>query len=354
MVPRMVAPMRGAIEDGVQDVPNICSILAAGNLFTGAGFPARWFCGSWSAWLGWTHIVADLVIFGAYAAVAAILFFRSRHLLVPGWQLLAAAFIACGLGHLWEVVVMWHPWYYFTGTWKAALAIISGYTAFRIRAIAANLASSDQVLRAELALEEAAREAITAQSLLTGVLEHSTDAMIMVDTTDKIVRMNRQAELILGWQESEVVGRSKHSLIHHTDQYGNNIPAEACQICRSARTGEHLQRSLERFYTRNGVALWVSYSANPIIVDGILLGTMVLFHDHSEEIAEKSKLAAKVSQLQVLLRQHEHRSDWGDDEQKLRMTLAELAGRLSTIDLGLAGSGGHDSTSTAGKASKGQ
>jgi chemotaxis family two-component system sensor kinase Cph1 len=37
------------------------------------GFPARWWCGQWSAFHGWLYILSDLAIWGAYFAIPLIL-----------------------------------------------------------------------------------------------------------------------------------------------------------------------------------------------------------------------------------------------------------------------------------------
>jgi hypothetical protein len=41
-------------------------LAASFPLFDTSDFPARWTCGQWSAVHGWTHILSDLAIFGAY------------------------------------------------------------------------------------------------------------------------------------------------------------------------------------------------------------------------------------------------------------------------------------------------
>ena len=44
-------------------------------------YPPRWHCGDWSMEHGWLHILSDLAIFGAYAAlpVALVYFVRRRN-----------------------------------------------------------------------------------------------------------------------------------------------------------------------------------------------------------------------------------------------------------------------------------
>ncbi|TWT92992.1 hybrid sensor histidine kinase/response regulator [Neorhodopirellula pilleata] len=43
------------------------------NLFDTSDFPPRWYCGNWSDFLGWLHVVSDLAIWLAYFAIPAVL-----------------------------------------------------------------------------------------------------------------------------------------------------------------------------------------------------------------------------------------------------------------------------------------
>ncbi len=108
-----------------------------GALFDTTGFPARWYCGRWSTLHGWLHIVADLAVFGAYAAipVALVYFVRKRRDVPfpPIFWLFAAFILACGIGHLIDASVFWQPRYrlltaakLFTGviSWLTVLALV--------------------------------------------------------------------------------------------------------------------------------------------------------------------------------------------------------------------------------------
>jgi len=101
-------------------------------LFDTTGFPARWKCGVWSAELGWMHILSDLAIFGAYAAIpVSLIYFVRRRQDVPFppiFWLFAAFIFACGFGHLVEATIFWHPWYRFSGAVKLFTAVVSWLT----------------------------------------------------------------------------------------------------------------------------------------------------------------------------------------------------------------------------------
>ncbi len=96
------------------------------------GFPARWHCGSWTPGHGWLHILSDCGIFGAYMAIPiGLAYFTWKRNDVPFQPVfwLFVAFIAsCGVGHLIEATIFWHPWYRLSGVVKLITALVSWAT----------------------------------------------------------------------------------------------------------------------------------------------------------------------------------------------------------------------------------
>lgn len=133
-------------------------------LFDTSDFPARWNCGNWSTPHGITHIVSDLAIFGAYAAIpCALAYFVIRRRDVPFLPIfwLFVAFIAfCGLGHLVEATIFWHPWYRFSALIKVCTALVSWATVLALLPVLPKalglpgLAQVNQQLVAEIAERE--------------------------------------------------------------------------------------------------------------------------------------------------------------------------------------------------------
>lgn len=116
-------------------------------LFDTADFPERWHCGSWELGHGWLHIISDTAIFGAYVAIPIALLLvawqSNRGILKEPLTLLFSAFIlSCGIGHLIEASIFWHPWYRLSGVVKAITAVVSWAT---FVAIARNLPTALRV-----------------------------------------------------------------------------------------------------------------------------------------------------------------------------------------------------------------
>ena len=111
-----------------------------GLLFDTSSFPARWHCGNWSALHGWVHITSDVLIFGAYLSIPAVLlYFKHRRPDVPFprvFMLFGAFIVACGITHLNEAIIFWKPAYRWAGLVKLVTAAVSWATAIALIRIA--------------------------------------------------------------------------------------------------------------------------------------------------------------------------------------------------------------------------
>jgi len=102
------------------------------SLFDTADFAPRWLCGHWTSLHGWTHIVSDALIFGAYFAIPAVLLYlvrRRADIPFPRVFWLFGAFIVlCGATHLIECFIFWKPIYRVSALVKVLTAIASWAT----------------------------------------------------------------------------------------------------------------------------------------------------------------------------------------------------------------------------------
>lgn len=93
-------------------------------------------CYLWKPGLLWLHILSDALTAIAYYSIplTLIYFVRKRQDLPFDWmfQLFSAFIIACGSTHLIEIVTIWHPVYWLSGTLKAVTAGVSMYTAIAL------------------------------------------------------------------------------------------------------------------------------------------------------------------------------------------------------------------------------
>jgi hypothetical protein len=179
------------------------------SLFDLSDFPARWNCGNWSSIHGWTHIVADIAIFGAYLAIPLVLAFfvlRRRDVpFLPIFWLFAAFILFCGIGHLIEASLFWRPWYRLSALMKGGTALASWGTVvalFRILPGALALPGLAAV-NADLEKEVSARR--RAEALLkehADLLEEENSrldrfATSIVGREERVVALKREVNALL-------------------------------------------------------------------------------------------------------------------------------------------------------------
>ncbi|MDX2285200.1 MAG: HAMP domain-containing sensor histidine kinase [Bacteroidia bacterium] len=92
-------------------------------------WPARWNCGIWTPFHGWTYIISSILIGSAYFAIPVVLyqFVRSRSDLpfVRIFWLFILFILACGSTHLIDAVIFWFPVYRLSALMLFLTALIS-------------------------------------------------------------------------------------------------------------------------------------------------------------------------------------------------------------------------------------
>ncbi len=173
-------------------------------LFDTSDFTPRWNCGVWSEAHGWTHVVADLATWGAYAAVSAWLvhlIWRRQDVRFPRTLWLFAAFIfACGAVHLIEATLFWTPWYRLSALFKVVTALVSWATV--------------------VALVRVTPSVMTLPSMahMLALVESSEDAIVSLDTSGRITTWNSAATELFGAPAAQAIGRDFAELLDSDKQ----------------------------------------------------------------------------------------------------------------------------------------
>jgi two-component system CheB/CheR fusion protein len=103
---------------------------------------------------------------------------------------------------------------------------------------------------------------------------------------------------MLGYQnESEILGRHMHNLIHHSHPDGSSYPASECKMYCAHQTNQSINVSDEVFWRKDGTAFPVEYWSHPIEKEGKVIGSIATFID----ITERKLADKKLSQLNVEL-----------------------------------------------------
>ncbi|WP_167631092.1 PAS domain S-box protein [Mariprofundus ferrooxydans] len=118
------------------------------------------------------------------------------------------------------------------------------------------------------------------------------------DLNGKCTFANAACVQLLGYgQESELLGKDIHAMMHHTRADGNPYPATECPTHKSIREGKSFHIDEEIFWRRDGSSFPVAYWSYPVMRGGQCVGAVVTFLD----ITEQKRVSGALKQSQKLL-----------------------------------------------------
>lgn len=278
-------------------------------------FNRRWYCGNWSDFHGWLHILSDLGIWAAYYTIPLVLvYFISERKDLPFRRvfLLFGAFIlCCGTTHLMEAIIFWYPHYRLAGLIKLATAIVSWVTIFALIKVlpkALAMRSPEELQReidariaAEKALQEinngledrvatrtaelkSANESLAMErEWFQTTLTSMGDGVITCDTDGNVTLLNTTAEQLTGWTTEEATGQpitKVFSIISESTRSEVENPA-----VQALESGEIVLLAKDTMLVgKNGQEIPIDDSAAPILnATGESTGVVLIFRDVSEQ-----------------------------------------------------------------------
>ena len=115
------------------------------------------------------------------------------------------------------------------------------------------------------------------------ILNSAGEGIYGLDSRGNTTFANPAAAEMIGWSVEELIGRSQHSVLHHSRQNGEPYPREDCPIYRAFKDGAVHRVTEEVFWRKDGTCFPVEYVSTPIRDDqGQLVGAVVTFVDISE------------------------------------------------------------------------
>jgi PAS domain S-box-containing protein len=233
-------------------------------------------CYLWDRSLLAVHAVSDFLIGAAYVTISATLaylVYRARRE-IPFHSIVLAfgAFIvACGATHFMELWTLWEPRYWLAGGVKVITAVASVATALVLPPL---IPKALALVRAAGVAREQERILRVSESRFRALLESAPDGIVIADRDGRITIVNRQAELLFGYEREELLGRDIDVLLpdsarrRHVEHRAQYVVAPAVRPM-----GRGLALSGRR---KDGTEFPAEISLSPLQTDDGLLITAVV------------------------------------------------------------------------------
>jgi len=114
------------------------------------------------------------------------------------------------------------------------------------------------------------------------ILEAVGDGIFGIDLDGRITFINEAGARMLGYETIELTGRDMQDLIRQSSAEGALYSKSTNPILQAMRRSESTRMRDELFFRKDGAAIPVEYSANPLMEDASISGMVVAFRDVSE------------------------------------------------------------------------
>lgn len=156
----------------------------------------------------------------------------------------------------------------------------------------------DATLRRE---HRQAQEALrVSEKLLKEITSSLGEGIYVLNEGGKLIFMNPEAERLLGWTESELLGQSVHTVIHPKYPDGTPLPESECGVLGVLRDGNVYRTDNEVFVRKDGSLIPVSYISTAIMEGGKTTAAVTAFQDISQRKQAERDLLESRRQLREL------------------------------------------------------
>ncbi|TAN42847.1 MAG: PAS domain S-box protein [Nitrospirae bacterium] len=105
------------------------------------------------------------------------------------------------------------------------------------------------------------------------------EGVYVLNKNCELVFMNPEAEKLLGWTETELLGRNVHDIFHFQKTDRGPLPGNECPVIGVLSSGRPRFAEDDVFTRKDGTMLPVSYISTPVIENGQIVGAVTAFRD---------------------------------------------------------------------------
>ena len=258
-------------------------------------------CYLWQTPLVSLHVVSDFLIAIAYFSIPiALLYFvfkRENDFPVRLIVLFGSFIICCGLGHVFDIVTLWYPIYWISGTVRAATALISCYTAMEVAILLPTflalrgpqeLEALNQQLSLKIAEKTATeKELESTKQVFESAFDYAPSGMVLVSTNGLFLRVNEAFSAMTGYAKEELLASDFQSITHPDDLQGD---MEVMHTLMEAQN-RLVMKIEKRYFHKRGHLIDIQLSA------ALLRDTEknpLFFIAHIQDISEQKRIHASL------------------------------------------------------------
>jgi len=160
----------------------------------------------------------------------------------------------------------------------------------------------DEYNKLARALEQADKNLNQSQTQVHLLLDSTAEAIYGLNIEGNCTFVNQACLDMLGYiDDSSLLGRNMHELIHHSRNDGSHYPVEECHIYRAFKKqlGTHIDN--EVLWREDGSCFSAEYWSHPIFDEHECVGAVVTFLDITERLEAQQKLQERERGLALTL-----------------------------------------------------
>ena len=140
-------------------------------------------------------------------------------------------------------------------------------------------------------VEERTSELQESEEQVRLLLDSTAEAIFGIDLGGNCTFVNPACIRMLGYQDqSELLRKNMHALMHHTRADGTPYPTEECRVYKAFREGKGTHIDDEVLWRADGSSFPAEYWSYPIRRDGNVIGSVMTFLDTTERVALEEQL----------------------------------------------------------------
>jgi PAS domain S-box-containing protein len=164
------------------------------------------------------------------------------------------------------------------------------------------------------------------------ILDAAGEGIYGLDSDGRTTFVNPAAAEMLQFRAEDLLGRSMHTVLHHSHPDGSPYDSQDCPIYQAFKDGREHTVDDEVFWRKDGTSFPVEYTSTPIRHRGELLGAVVVFRNLSEIRKTQEDLRRSLEELGALKDRLEAENVYLQEEIRQGHNASEILGSSAPIE----------------------